>query len=138
MKVYFDAEGAIVGRLGSYAAKELLKGKEVVIINSEKAIISGDRTVIVGQIRNVRKMGEGSSSMKGPKISRSPDRLLKRMIRGMMPRKKARGREAYKRLRCYVGLGIGKVKQEDLKLIKKIEYKKPIKSSTIKEIAKLL
>ena len=46
MKLFLDGENAIVGRVGCFAAKELLKGNEVVIINCEKLIISGDKKKI--------------------------------------------------------------------------------------------
>ena len=38
-----DAENAILGRLASYVAKQVLKGEEIVIVNSEKAIITGNK-----------------------------------------------------------------------------------------------
>ena len=80
-------------------------------------------------------MGRGGS-LKGPKISKMPDRLLKRMIRGMLPWDRSKGREAFKRLRCYVGSG--DLKEEDLKNVKKLKHKKPYKYSTIKEISERL
>ena len=134
MKIIFDAENAIVGRLGSCVAKELLKGNEVAVVNSEKAIISGKKKIIIEKIKRVRKLG--GSSQKGPKISKLPERLLKRKIRGMLPWDRAKGRAAFKRLRCYIGLG--DVKEEELKEIKKLEHKKPIKYLTIEQIVKLL
>ena len=46
VKVY-DAEEMVVGRLGSKVAKAALLGDNIVIINAEKAIITGDpRTLI--------------------------------------------------------------------------------------------
>ena len=135
MKIVVDGEGAIVGRLGGYVAKELLKGKEVFVINSEKAIVSGDKKNVVGKIVGLRRMGRGGS-LKGPKISKMPDRLLKRMIRGMLPWDRPKGRQAYKRLRCYVGKGV--LKEEDLKDIKKLKHKKLFKFSTIKQISEAI
>jgi large subunit ribosomal protein L13 len=132
MKIIINAEDAIVGRLGSYVAKELLKGNSVVIINSEKAIISGKRENILERIRNLRR--KGGSSLRGPKISKLPDRLLKRMIRGMLPWKKTRGREAYKRLKCCCSAG--DLKKEELEKAKKLDFKKPLRFITIGDISK--
>lgn len=129
MKIVVDAKNAIVGRLGSYVAKELLKGKEVDVINSEEAIISGRKKVIVDKV--IRLRAKGGTSRKGPKVSIYPERLLKRMIRGMLPYDKARGREAYKRLKCYTG-------DRDEKTIKKFEHQKPLKYMKIKDIVKLI
>ena len=33
-----------------------------------------------------------------------PDRILRRSIKRMLPHKVARGREAYKRVMCYIGV----------------------------------
>ena len=38
---------------------------------------------------------------KGPFIPKTPERFVKRAIRGMLPYKKARGRAAFKRILCY-------------------------------------
>jgi len=124
MKIVYDGDGARVGRIGSVVAKELLKGKEVFVINSENAVVSGSKKRIIEKIQAKRAMGRGGS-MKGPKISKLSDRLLKRMIRGMLPWDRTRGREAFKRLRCFVGNG--GLKEEDLKEVKKFNSKMPLK-----------
>ena len=36
-----NAEDAIIGRLASIVAKRLLSGEQIVIVNAEKALISG-------------------------------------------------------------------------------------------------
>ncbi len=38
-----NAEGLILGRLASKVARMLLEGEEVVIVNADKAIITGNR-----------------------------------------------------------------------------------------------
>ncbi len=133
--IIIDGKGLILGRIGSYAAKELLKGNTIFIINSEDVIISGKKELIVERIKEKRRMGSGGS-LKGPKIIRQSDRLLKRMIRGMLPWDRTKGREAYKRLRCYVKNG--EFNEEQLKNVKKFEHKKPLKYTTIKEVSRLL
>ncbi|MEI7718606.1 MAG: 50S ribosomal protein L13 [archaeon] len=135
MKIYLDAKGAVVGRIGSVACKELLKGKEVVIINAEKSIISGDRAEIRNNLHWWITLG--GVGLKGPKVSRYPDRFMKRMIRGMLPsRDRSKGREAYDRLRCYIGNG--DLSAEELKQVKTVAnaVKKPIKYVVLGEIVK--
>ncbi len=134
VKLYFDAEGIPLGRIGRVACKELLKGKEVVIINAEKSIITGSRDEVIGTVSHWK--GLGGKGLKGPKVSRYADRLMKRMIRGMLPWDRTKGREAYDRLRCYIGNGDLKV--EELKSIKKIESGKPLKFVTLAEVAKYM
>ncbi len=130
VKIVVDGEGAILGRLGTFVAKALLKGDFVEIINSEKVIVSGDKKTLIKKIREKREMGRGSS-LKGPKYIRQEDRLLKRMIRGMLPRGKARGRDAFKNLKCYIG------PREGVEAIK-LSHQKLFKFSTMKEIVSLL
>tara|TARA_Y100000310_G_scaffold207084_1_gene207545 strand:+ start:135 stop:554 length:420 start_codon:yes stop_codon:yes gene_type:complete len=134
-KIMFDGEGAILGRLGTQVAKELLKGNEVVVVNSAKVIISGRKEIVVEKITRKQQMGRGGS-MKGPKYPKSADRLLKRMIRGMLPWDRAKGKEAYKRLKCFIGSG--DLKDEELKNSRKLNIKKPLKSATLGEVVKAL
>lgn len=134
MKIIIDAENATAGRVGSFAAKELLKGNEVDIINSEKAIISGNKKQIVEKIRKKRKMGSGGS-LKGPKISKIPERLLKRIVRGMLPWDKSKGRTAFKKLKCYFGNPLNK---KETKKIRDAEIRGNFKYLTIKQVSERL
>lgn len=129
-KIILDADGEVLGRLGTYTAKALLMGNEVIIVNSEKAIISGNKADIVARILKWRK--KGGSSTRGPTVPKSPDRLLKRMIRGMLPWDRTRGVEAWKRLTCYVGT------PADIKDAKKLNIHKPFKYMTLGEVCQIL
>ncbi|MGA1822764.1 MAG: 50S ribosomal protein L13 [Thermoplasmatota archaeon] len=97
-----DASGLIIGRLSSHVAKSLLKDDnlEVAIINSEKAIVSGNRKMVIDDFIAKRALNH---PRKGPNYPRMPDMILKRTIRGMLPYQKPRGREAYKRVKTYIG-----------------------------------
>ena len=99
--IIIDATDLIAGRLATYAAKQALLGKQVRIINSEKAVMAGKKSNTFGIF--LRKLAMGTPR-KGPFIRRSPERLLRRIIRGMLPYKKPRGKEAYKRILCYIGV----------------------------------
>ena len=134
-KLIYDGENAIFGRIASIVAKELLKGNSVDIINCEKIIISGDKRLLAKKILTKREMGSGGS-LKGPKYPRVADRLVKRMIRGMLPRDRTKGRDALRRLKCHIGNG--DLKENDIKDIIKLAHRKPMRYSTIKEIVGLL
>jgi len=126
-----DGKNAILGRLASYAAKEALKGEEIVIVNCEEIIITGNKKNIKGKFEERRE--RVGSSQKGPKISRVSEKIVKRTIRGMFPdHRQGRGREAYKRVKCY-----NKIPKEfeDKKMIKAGKEKKG-KFVRIKEILK--
>jgi len=96
-----DGTNLIVGRVGTVAAKSAMLGEQVIILNCEKMIITGKRKALIEQFLHERKRGV---PVKGPFISRLPDRFVRRMIRGMLPYKRARGTAAYKRIMCYIGV----------------------------------
>jgi len=102
MKI-IDGKNAVLGRLASYAAKELLKGEEIAVVNCEQVIITGNRKDIEKKFQEKRaKIGSGQ---KGPKHHRVSYKIVKRTIRGMLPNfREGRGREAYKKLRCYASI----------------------------------
>ncbi|MCK4859770.1 MAG: 50S ribosomal protein L13 [Candidatus Omnitrophica bacterium] len=93
-----DATDLILGKLASFTAKKILNGEEVVIINAEKAVISGRKENIFEKYKKLVDIGD---RFKGPFISKTPDKLLKRAIKGMVPRKRAKGRESLKKLKVY-------------------------------------
>ncbi len=101
MKIVIDAQDLIVGRMATKAAKKALLGEEVVIVNCEQAVISGKKADIVAHYKN--KFARGVHSH-GPFFPRQPDRMVRRIVRGMLPWKRAKGREAFKRVMCYIGV----------------------------------
>lgn len=96
-----DANGLIMGRLSSVVAKKLLAGEEVAVVNAEKAVISGSKVKTYTDYKHIRDIGTKEF---GPYFPKRPDRILKRTIRGMLPYKRARGRDAMSRLKIHVGI----------------------------------
>jgi large subunit ribosomal protein L13 len=96
-----DASGLILGRLSANVAKRLLNGEEIVIVNAEKAIITGGKKDIIAHFRHRRDVG---GDRKGPHYPRTPHMMLKRSVRGMLPFYKPRGRAAYKRLLVHISV----------------------------------
>ena len=102
MKV-IDGKNAVLGRLASYVAKEALKGEQIAILNCEEIIITGNKKFIKESFEI--KRGRFGSSQKGPKHSKTSEKIVKRAIRGMLPdHRKGRGKEAFKRIKCYNGV----------------------------------
>jgi large subunit ribosomal protein L13 len=96
-----DADGLVLGRMASTIAKRLLKGEEIIIINAEKAVLSGKRE---SKIREAREFLEVGHPRKGPFHYRRPDRIMRKAIRGMLPYKQPKGKQAYKRLKVFIGV----------------------------------
>ncbi len=105
--VYVDATNQIAGRLSSRVAKLLLSGKKVIVVNAEKSLISGSRNSVVRQWQEKLEISSRVNPIYGPNHPRRPDTIMKRMIRGMVPRKKAKGVQAMKRLRVHIGVPTG-------------------------------
>jgi len=99
--VIIDATGLILGRVASTVAKRLLQGETIVIVNAEKAAISGERLSIIRKAKTSLEIGHPG---KGPLHPRRPDQLVRRTVRGMLPWKKPKGKQAYKRLRVFLGM----------------------------------
>lgn len=135
-KIIYDGSDCVFGRLASVVAKDLLKGNSVDVVNCEGIIVSGDKGLLAKKILAKREMGSGGS-MKGPKYPRVADRLVKRMIRGMLPRDRAKGRDALRRLHCFSGVS-GEQSVVSGDDVIKLDHKKPMKFATIKEIVGLL
>ena len=100
-QIVYDAENQILGRLCSVVAKQLLQGKAVVVVNAEKAVIAGKPETTKKEY--LAKAARGDP-LKGPFFPRTPDGILRRTVRGMLPWHKPRGRQAYKRLKVYTGV----------------------------------
>ena len=101
MKIY-NGEGMVLGRLAGYVAKDALLGEEVAVINCEKVVVSGKKIVVMTEKKQRwDRRGYPLKSQKRPRLS---DRFVRRAIRGMLPWRITRGRDAYKRIMCYIGV----------------------------------
>jgi large subunit ribosomal protein L13 len=103
----YNAEDKVLGRLASTVAKQLISAKKagedtrVIIVNAEKAIVTGKRTSVMSDYRSKYELNH---ARKGPFFPRMPDQILKRTVRGMLPyQKNSSGRGALKALRVEIG-----------------------------------
>jgi len=104
MTMILNAENKVFGRLASISAQQAMDGEEVIIVNAEKAIITGKKEFILKKFKTrIDLTVKGNPEKGAAKYSRTPDRILRRAIRGMLPFKSARGRAAFKRVRVFIG-----------------------------------
>ena len=94
-----DARDCILGRVASKVAERALDGERIAVVNAERAVITGNEEDIMEVYRKRDEVG----SDRGPHFPKRPDRMFKRSIRGMLPYKTTRGREAFENVRVYVG-----------------------------------
>jgi len=97
--VVVDARDCILGRVASQVAEKAMDGERVAIVNAERAVITGGRDDVMSVYRDRVRVG----SDRGPYYPKRPDGIFKRAVRGMIPYKTTRGREAFENVRVYVG-----------------------------------
>ncbi|RBI61192.1 50S ribosomal protein L13 [Halomicrococcus sp. NG-SE-24] len=97
--VVVDARDCILGRVASQVAQKAMDGQKVAVVNAEDAVITGSEEDVMSTFR--KRVDLGSDS--GPYYPKRPDMIFKRSIRGMLPYKQDRGREAFENVRVYVG-----------------------------------
>ncbi len=96
-----DATDLILGRMATIVAKKAMMGEKVDIVNCEKAVVTGNRKSVQDSYKQKQDRG---IPLKGPYFPRMPDRIVRRTVRGMLPYKKHKGSEAFKRVMCYIGV----------------------------------
>jgi large subunit ribosomal protein L13 len=109
-----DAEGETLGRLASKVAK-LIRGKHkvnytphadcgdnVIVINAEKVVLSGNKLKDKVYIRHTGYPGGQRSLTAEEVLARRPIRLVEMAVKGMLPKNKL-GSAIYKNLKVYEG-----------------------------------
>lgn len=112
--VLVDAEGQTLGRLASKVAK-LIRGKHkpnytphvdcgdnVIVINAEKIVLSGQKMDEKTYIRHTGYPGGQRSLLAKQVMEKRPERLVEKAIKGMLPKNRL-GRRLYTNLRVFVG-----------------------------------
>jgi large subunit ribosomal protein L13 len=64
-EVIVNAEGLVLGRMCSKIAKRLLNGEQIIIVNAEKAIISGKKK---SKVAEAKQFLEGKNAYKRLKV----------------------------------------------------------------------
>ena len=100
-RVLLDGNDGILGRDASRAAKLALNGEEVFIFNAEKLVVSGNKKYLFNRYLDRVHRGE---STHGPFFPKTPRGIVKRAVRGMLPYKTSRGRQAFKRVKVFEGV----------------------------------
>lgn len=100
-RTIIDAENLILGRMASIIAKRLLMGELITVVNAERTVLSGKKK---SKVLEAKKYLEVGHPRKGPFHYRRPDKIVRRTVRGMLPYKKPKGRNAYKRLDVFIGM----------------------------------
>ncbi len=139
-EIIIDAEGAVLGRLASYVAKLLLMGFRVHVINVEKAVITGDRKMVVASYKLLLEVKTHKNPYRhSPHRPRNPILIFKKAVKNMLPKDNWYGRLALKRLRAYIGVPEEFKGKEAIKIVDTLaETLKRTEYVTVAEVAKEL
>lgn len=112
--VLVDAEGQTLGRLASKVAK-IIRGKHkpnftphvdcgdnVIVINSEKIALSGNKMFEKTYIRHTGYPGGQRFTSVEEMLAKHPERVVEKAVRGMLPKNRL-GRALYRNLKVVVG-----------------------------------
>jgi large subunit ribosomal protein L13 len=109
-----DADGLVLGRLASEVAR-ILRGKHrpyfaphvdtgdhVIVINADKVVLTSNKAADKLAYRHSGYPGGLSSTTYAELLDRSPDEMIRRSVRGMLP-KNTLGRQMLGKLNVYAG-----------------------------------
>jgi large subunit ribosomal protein L13 len=112
--VLVDAEGAVLGRLSSLVAN-MLRGKHktnftphvdcgdnVIVINAEKVVLTGEKMSKKEYIRHTGYPGGQRSTTAEELLKKNPIGLVEHAVKGMLPRNRL-GSALYRNLHVYAG-----------------------------------
>ncbi|MFB6158887.1 MAG: 50S ribosomal protein L13 [Candidatus Nanohalobium sp.] len=131
MKVV-DAEGMVLGRLASEVAQYARDGEEVRVVNSEKAVISGDEEEVKADYMQKHERGRRD---RGPYFPKRADKILKRTVRNMLP-DGSDGRDTRSRVRTYLGVPDqmeDEVEEVDVKSGDELKHRNYVKLGEVSE-----
>jgi len=137
--IIVDAEGAILGRLASYVAKLLQEGFKVHVVNAEKAVLSGDPLMVIKSYQVWLKIKTLKNPEKhAPRRPRSPESIIKRAVKGMLPKHNWKGFIALRNLKVHVGIPKEFKGREIIKIADADSSRLGRKFITVAEVAKAM
>jgi large subunit ribosomal protein L13 len=99
-----DGENQVLGRLASIVAKKLKLGYRVVVLNTEKIVVSGERRMVVDSYKLLFNITTHRNPyITGVRRPRTPPRLFKSAVEDMLPKNRL-GKEAIRRLKAHIGV----------------------------------
>merc|ERR1711963_820495 len=102
--VVIDGRGHLMGRLCSIVAKFILNGNKVVVVRCEGINMSGNFYRNKLKYLKFLRLRCNVKPLRGPFHFRAPGKIFWRTVRGMIPHKSERGKDAMKRLQTFEGV----------------------------------
>merc|ERR1711890_148785 len=102
--IVIDGKGHLMGRLASIVAKNILNGNKVVVVRTEAINMSGNFYRNKLKYLKFLRLRCNVKPSRGPFHFRAPSKIFWRTVRGMVPHKSEKGKEAMKRLQTFEGV----------------------------------
>ncbi|KAL1513177.1 hypothetical protein ABEB36_002622 [Hypothenemus hampei] len=102
--ILIDGRGHLLGRLAAIVAKTLLQGNRVIVVRCEQLNISGNFFRNKLKFMSFLRKRCNVNPARGPFHFRAPSRIFWKTVRGMLPHKTERGKQALRRLKSYEGI----------------------------------
>merc|ERR1711893_379216 len=102
--IVIDGRGHLLGRLAALVSKTILQGQRVVVVRCEEINISGSFYRNKLKYLDFLRKRMNTNPKKGPYHFRAPSKIFWRTVRGMLPHKLNRGKEALARMKAFEGI----------------------------------
>ncbi|CAH1183483.1 unnamed protein product [Phaedon cochleariae] len=102
--ILIDGRGHLLGRLAAIVSKTLLQGSKVTVVRCEQLNISGNFYRNKLKFLSFLRKRCNVNPARGPFHFRAPSRIFWKTVRGMLPHKSERGKQALRRLKAYEGI----------------------------------
>ena len=102
-EIVVDARDHLLGKLASIVAKQLLEGQAVTVVRCDELNVSGHLAHNRLKYMNYLRKRMSSNPRRGPYHHRAPSMMFFKTVRGMVPRKTARGQAALAKLKVFDG-----------------------------------
>ncbi|KAJ8947478.1 hypothetical protein NQ318_009781 [Aromia moschata] len=102
--ILIDGRGHLLGRLAAIVAKTLLQGNKVTVVRCEQLNISGNFYRNKLKFLSFLRKRCNVNPARGPFHFRAPSRIFWKTVRGMLPHKTERGKQALRKLKAYEGI----------------------------------
>ncbi len=132
-----DGKNLVAGRLASKVAKAIVKGEKVIVINAEDVIIRGNKESTLEKFYERTHAAVHSNPHYGPKYDRVPSKILRRMIKGMLP-KGPRAVERYIKMVTIYNSTPKLMPKDEVVTFKEMEFDGNKNYITLKELGTLL
>ncbi|MEM1645121.1 MAG: 50S ribosomal protein L13 [Ignisphaera sp.] len=104
-EIVIDAESAVVGRLASIIAKLVKLGFKVHVINVEKAVVSGDKKMVIEGYKLMLKVKTHKNPYRHAiHRPRHPINIFKKTIKNMLPKHNWLKYKLAKKIKVYIGV----------------------------------